>query len=1032
MKRTITPIFFLLTLLFASLLQAQGQTIGGQVTADDGSPIPGVSVVVKGTTTGTITDANGTYSLSLPANASTLVFSFVGFTTVEEAINSRSTINVTMEADITQLSEVVVTEFGIEKSQRSLGYAVEKLDNQDITRTKQTNLVETIQGKVSGVQITNSGGAPGMSSRIIIRGITSLNPSADNQPLFVVDGVPIDNSTIEADGTPRGLTNRAADINPNDIAELTVLKGAAATALYGVRAANGAIVITTKKGQSGKARITAKSTFGIQEINKTPDLQSEFGQGFSGEYQPTSFWPSWGAPVEAVQAFEPDHRFYNNYENIMQTGMLSDNYLSISGGNDQATFFISSSYLDQQGVVPNSGWDRTSFKLSGTINASPKLKIAGSALYSNSGGNRVPFDRIFERLMYWSNTQDANEYVNPDGTQITYGNNNPVYDAYFNTYEDNVNRLIGNINLNYDVNDWMSLQYRLGTDFYSDDRTEIEAGPAGVPGENVFNGDEGAIEETRIRSRDLNSTLNLTLQKEFSNGFSGTLRLGNDVFDRQRSQVAARGDIFLVPRFYSLDNTIEQNNDQRTAERRLVGVYGDLTMSYNNLVYLTLTGRNDWTSTLPQGNNSFFYPSVSTSILFGELLNLPEQVTFAKFRASYAEVGKDTDPYLTSTTFDTSDPVNNQLGFSLDDTRGSQNLEPERTTSVELGLATAFFSNRISLDATWYRVNSRDQILVAPVSETTGFSNVIVNAGEIQNTGIELLLNATPAVSNGFRWDITTNFTRNRNEVIEISDLLGDEILVGSQFGYAGSSVSLRLVEGDPYGNLYGTSYERFYENGTPDNLTTLNRDLPIVIGANGFPVRNGEQLILGNAQPDWLMGITNSFSYKGLNLSFLIDIRQGIEQYSQFNNFFSAFGKLDYSTDRNSVVVFDGVQENGSPNDEQVWLGQGIGPDGENYGAGFYRNHFRGMSENFVRDASFVKLRNITLGYALPSTLLDNSPFTGVEFSVAANNIILFTPWNGYDPESFSAGASGNATAFTGLGHPGVRSLLFTLNVTL
>ncbi len=1017
-----------------SVAWAQSQNISGTVTdAEENTSLPGVNVVVKGTTTGTVTDVDGNYSLSVPESAQTLVFSSIGYTTEEIDIGNRSTINVAIAPDVRSLQEVVVTSFGIEQEKQALGYAVQELQSQEITQTKQPNLVNALQGRVAGVQITNSGGAPGMSSRIVIRGVTSLDPSADNQPLFVVDGVPIDNSTVEAgtSNTPRGLSNRAADINPNDVESINVLKGAAATALYGVRAANGAVIITTKKGKAGGVKVNVSSTVGFDEINKYPDFQQRYGQGFSGSFDSTSFWPSWGAPIPAVQVVVPEHRYYANTRNVMRTGSQVDNTVSVSGGSEAATFYASLSNLQQRGVIPFSNWKRTSAKLSGQANIGEKFSLSGSINYINSGGDRVPHDRIMETLMYWAFTQDATDYINPDGTQRTYGNSNPLYTARFWTYEDNVNRSIGNITLNYAPTPWLSFLYRIGTDFYSDQRTEILPGPKGIAGENPLSS-TGFIEETRINSRDLNSTLNVTLNHTFGEKLEATLRLGHDVFDRNRNSLTSNGSEFIIPEFYNLSNTRDISTGQDIRQRRLIGVYGDLQLNYDNFLYLGITGRNDWTSTLNPENRSFFYPSVNLGFVFNDKLNVPALLSYGKVRASYAQVGKDAEPYSTAITYTTPNffPLNGQVGFTRSNSLGLSTLKPERMTSIELGTDLRFLENRLSVDLTWYKSNSKDQIIPVPVSNATGYTRFITNAGELENQGIELILGATPVQTGDFSWDITLNFSRNRNRVINIREGI-ETIVLGDQFGYGGSSVTMQLIEGDPYGNLYGTSYDRYYQGGPPEDLRYLDESLPLVIGDNGFPVINSDQLIIGNAQPDWIGGIRNTFNYKGLNLSFLIDARAGIDQYNQYANFYSAFGMLDYSLNRNDVVVFDGLQEDGMANTKQVWLGQGVGPDGNNYGAGFYRTYYRGASENFVKDASFVKLRNITLGYGLPASILDKTPFSTANVSVTANNIILWTPWRGYDPESFSAGAGGNATAFTGLGYPGVRSLLFSLNLT-
>ncbi len=1033
MKRKLTTPLLVFALLMLHHLSFGQRKVSGVVSDASGGSLPGVSVVIKGTSEGTITDLDGNYSIMVPNDEAILLMSFIGFKSKEVPVGARSVIDVSLAEDTKQLSEVVVTAFGIEQEKASLGYAVESLGAKELTRASDPSMLGAMQGKVSGVQITNSGGAPGMSSRIIIRGITSLNPNSDNQPLFVVDGIPIDNSTDEGDSdrTPRGLTNRAADINPNDIESISILKGAAATALYGVRAGNGAVIITTKKGEAGKVTVNFKSTAGIQQINRFPDFQENYGQGYSGDYNPEDFWPSWGAPIEAVQTFEPTHRYYDNNRNTMETGTMFENYLSVSGGNEKSTFYLSLSNLDQNGVIPSSSWGRTTAKLSGTIKASQKADFSGSVSYTNSGGKRVPHDRVFERLMYWANTQDVEDYLKPDGTQKTYGNTNPIYDAEKSIFEDDVNRVVGNLKFNYKFTDWLSFQYRIGGDFYSDSRTDIDPGPTGIPGETVLNGSDGYIAESRITSRDLNATAVLTFNKNISDKFGLTVRVGNDIFDRSRNTVRAFGSEFVVPQLFRVTNTITPGNYQYFQQNRLVGVYGDIMLNYDGFAYLNITGRNDFTSTLAKDNRSFFYPSFSTGIILSEIIDMPSQVTFAKVRASYAEVGKDTDPYQTSVIYASDDPINGQLGFTRGSSLGEPTLKPERTESIELGLDARFFKNRLGVDLSWYKTNSKDQIIPVPVSNATGYTRLITNAGEIENKGIELLLTGTPVKLNNFNWDISVNFTRNRNEVIDIREGI-ENIELGDQFGYAGSSVSMILERGAAYGNLYGTSYSRYYTDGAPEDLNTLNKDLPIVIGADGFPERNSDQLILGNAQPDWLAGITNTVSYKGLTLSCLVDIRWGIDQFSQFDNFYSAFGKLDYSNNRNNVVIFDGVTDDGAANAKQVWLGQGIGPDYQDYGAGFYRNDYRGVSENFVQDASFVKLRNITLSYDLPQSIMSATPFKMVTLSASANNIILWTPWTGYDPESFSSGAGGNATAFSGLGHPGVSSYLFTLNLTL
>ncbi len=1021
-------------------LESQQVSISGTVTsADDQTPLPGVSILLKGTQVGTVSDAQGKYSITASTDASILIFSFIGYKTTEVEAAGRSVIDLALERDVTQLEELVVTSFGIEQEKRSLGFAAQNIKGEDLVQMHQPNIVSALQGQVAGVQITNSGGAPGMSSRIIVRGITSLDPSVSNQPLFVVDGIPIDNSTFEVakgatENTPRGLSNRALDINPNDIEAVNVLKGAAATALYGVRAANGAIVITTKKGKAGKVQISASSTFGFDQINKFPSFQDKYGQGSNGLYNPNDIFPSWGAPIAVGNLIDPEYKYYDNVKNAMQTGKTYDNYLSISGGNEIATFYASLSNTKQDGVIPFSTWNRTVAKVSGTLKFSEKFSTSVSINYTNSGGNRIPHDRFMENLMYYPVTRDVRNFEDEEGLQNYVGlSDNPLYSAKHWTYEDDVDRILGNVYLNYRPAPWVSLNYRLGTDFYSDFREEILPGPKSVLDEFPLD-PLGYIEHTRITNRILNSNFYAEFNKKLSDRFNATLRVGQEVFEEERNSLLNTGKEFDIPQFFQFSNTRQLTTIQNLRERRLVGVYGDLLLNYDDFIYLNITGRNDWTSTLPKGNNSFFYPSYNLSFVFNEVLDLPEVLNFGKLRASYGEVGKDTEPYLTSTVYERGlgFPIDGILAYSRANTRGNEGLKPERTRTIDLGTELKFFDNRVGLEFTWYKSNSKDQIFQVPISETTGYGLFVTNVGEIENQGIELIVSAEPVRSSNFQWNMLLNFSRNRNRVVDIAEGL-DEFPIAEQFGYSGSTVTMKLKEGDAYGNLYGTSFQRYYPAGeTPANLKYVDHDRSLLIGANGFPVRNTNQLVLGNAQPKWIGGIRNTFTYKRISLSFLVDARWGLDQYDQFHNYLSAFGKSDYSENRNDVVVFNGILADGTPNTKEVYLGQAVGGDGIDYGQGFYRVYFRTTSENFVKNASFIKLRNVSLSYALPETLLQKTPFQSVSISATVNNIILWTPWINFDPESFSSGAGGNATGFSGLTYPSTMSTLFSLQLTL
>lgn len=1020
------------------------QQISGTVTdAETGETLPGVNVIVLNTNRGASTDENGNYSLIAPDDADSLRFSYIGYRTQLVAINNRSEINVAMTPEVQAFSEMVVTAFGVEQEQRELGYSVEQVDGEELTAGNNENVVSALQGKVAGVQVTNTGGAPGSSSRILIRGISSLDPGANNQPLFVVDGVPIDNSTITGGGGGRAFSNRAADINPDDIESVSVLKGAAASALYGVRAANGAVIITTKKGDPGGVQINFKNSVGFDRVNRYPEFQEVYGQGFGGEATTSSFWPNWGAPIAEVADTLEGWQYYDIWRDAMETGVKIDNSISVSGGSDIATYYGSVSNLMHDGVIPFSDWDRKSVRFSGDIRPNDDLQIASSVNFVNSGGNRVPADRFMERLMYWAPTKDVTDYRYTEGPRAGtmkgyYANGaagtNPIYDARYSTFEDNVNRVIGNVNANYNFTDWFSASYRLGLDYYSDQRTNITPGPRGIANENVLSS-TGFITEYRINSRDLNSTLRLNFKRDLTDKIGADLTIGNDIFDQEYNQVIASGRDFVTPLFYDLSNVRDISTSQYLEKRRLVGVYGDLTLSYNNYLFLNVTGRNDWSSTLPVDNRSFFYPSFNLGFVFTDALdNTPDFLSYGKLRASYAQVGKDAEPYSTGITFGSPSqyPLNGQVGYTRNQVIGSPDLKPEITTSIEIGADLRFLDDRAGLDFTWYKANSADQILTVPISNATGATRLVTNAGEIENRGIEVQLNVTPVQSQDWQWDVRLNFSRNRNEVISIREGI-ETIFIGSSFGYAGSSASIQLVEGEPFGNIYGTSYARYYPSGeAPEDPLYVDEDAPILIGDDGFPVINSEPLVLGNAFPDWIGGIYNSISYKNVNLSFLIDIQQGMDVYNQYGNFFAAFGITKNTLDRNEFRVFEGVTTDGQENTQEVWLGQGVGPDGRDYGAGFYRNTYRASTENFVKDASFVKLRNINLSYRLPSSLMETLPFRNVTAKATATNIILYTPFEGFDPESRSGPAGTNATGFTGLDHPGVASIIFSLNFSL
>ena len=1028
----------LLLLLSCSLANAQSVEISGLISSgDDNTPLPGVNVTIKGTTTGTQTNANGRYQLRVASPTTVLVFSYIGYVNQEVAVGTQTTINVSLRQDNRQLNEVVVTALGITRAKKDLGYATQGVNADEILQNRQPNVVNALQGKVAGVTITGTGGGPGQGARILIRGINSLDVSRDNQPLFVIDGILLDNSTSTqgAGAEFRGMSNRANDINPDDIETINILKGGAATALYGLRGANGVVVITTKSGKSGAFRANFSSTFGVENVNKLPEVQDKYTIGFSGVYNPQDFFPSWGPTIADAIKIDPTHpaKLYDRFKDAYQTGRQWQNNLSFTGGNDRITFLTSIGHLRHEGVIPFTNFEKVSVRLNTNVKISDKFSVNSSLNFINSGGDRYNADRFNESLSYWSPRYDVRDFLKPDGTQNSYGNGNPIYGASTNKLRDNVNRLIGGMNFIYSPAKWLSLSYRAGLDTYGETRLRSAPGPSGVAGERVFEDNGlGFVNQYSSSFRALTSTFTASVNKKFGQSLNTTFRVGHDLYDRRIRNFGVEGTELTVNNYFNLRNARTLVSQQSEEDYRLMGIFSELTLDYKDYLFLTLTGRNDITSSLQAPNNTFFYPSASLSYIFSQHLKLPAFVNMGKFRASYAQIGKDAAPYSTITGYAAFTGLPAGLtGFTRGFLLGDPGLRPEFTDTFETGLEMGFLNNRLGLDLTYYSSLSKDQIIRVDVSSATGYGQAAINAGSMRNRGVEVVLRATPIRTRKISWDVNLNFSANRNQILSLRDGL-TEINYASQSGYANSTVTMRLVPGYAYGNLYGRSYQRYYANPADANASpVLDRSLPIVIGANGFPVINTTQKIIGNSQPTWIGGLNNTIRLGNFTLTALFDARVGQKRYNQMANWFSAFGISKITEDRNDTKVFDGVLANGTPNTKPVWLGQGAGPDGVNYGIGFYRNVHRGSSENFVEDASWKRLRSASVTYMLPASLLSKTFIRNLSLSVTGNNLALWTNYTGYDPETSSTNAGSNVDGFTGFTYPAVRSVLFTLNAS-
>ncbi len=1019
----------------------KGKVVTGTVNSrENNQHLETVTVTEKGTTNSTVTDANGNFSLKLTRDNSSLVFSYVGYGNEEVPVGTGSDLNVSMAAGSASLDEVVVTAFGIRREKKSLGYTVQNVNSADLNVNRQSNVVNALQGKVAGVTITSGGGAPGAGARIMIRGINSLDASRGNQPIFIVDGVEIDNSTIiTGGGDNRAMSNRAADINPDDVETISVLRSGAATALYGIRAANGAIIITTKSAKAGQLRVNYTGSYGVENVLKTPEVQTKFTKGSLGVYDINDFFPSWGPAIEEAKAIDPTHpnQLFDHYRRGFKTGYQTRHTINLAGGTEKAQLGASLSYFDQTGVIPFSDYTSYNARVSGNFNISSKIKAGASLNFINSGGSRVNADRYGEQLTYWSPRFDVMDYIKPDGTQNNYNRqvDNPVYLLATNKFYDNVNRVIASGNVSYAPTNWLNFVYRFGNDFYTDQRNRFAPGPRGVVDEYILSdNNEGFYHEHNIRNRVITSTFMANVATDITKDLSIDFKVGHDLRDTKLRRVSTTGDTLIVPDLFILQNARRILASNLIEDARIYGFFGDLTFGYKNYLFLNVTARNDHTSTLSKENRSYYYPSASLSYVFSDMFRLPVWWSYGKFKASYAKIGKDATAYATTTGFITQTPIGNLAPWTGVDRLGNPNLRPEFTQSYETGLELRFLKNRIGADLTLYRSNSRDLLVPVKISNTTGFDEAYINAGEMENKGIEVSLNAMPVKTKNLSWNFTINYSSNKNEVISLNQGLSEIVFGGTSSGYLNSGPSFKLIPGYAYGALFGITYKRYYGGKTEDPML-IDYEAPLLIGANGFPVRETDpkkRKFLGNTQPRYIASTLQTLNYKQFSLSLLVDVRQGQRKYNQLANFMSAFGISKFTENRTETVVFPGVLADGTPNTKPVYLGQAKGPDNVDYGQGYYRNVYRGVTENFVEDASWVRLRSLTLSYALPSTWLKSTKvLNGASISLTGNNVWLSTKYTGFDPESSSFNASSNiAEGFSGFTYPGVRSFLATVNL--
>ena len=1018
-------LMFLGTFLFAIHAIAQQITVTGKVTsAEDGLPIPGASVKIKGKSVASQTAPTGLYTIK--ANpGDVLQFSYLGFITKEQAASS--IINITLTPDSKALNEVVVTALGQKVSRRSLGTSEQTVKGQDIADTQRENFINALQGRVAGVEVTSTSGVPGASSAITIRGVSSI--SGSNQPLFVVDGLPIDNKTLSTSAffsdnssntsfSNRGVdfTNRAADINPEDIESLVVLKGPEAAALYGIDAANGAIVITTKRGKAGKGAINYNNSFRIEQTRTSPEIQNQFGLGSGGVQGATVL--SYFGPEYA-----PGTQLFNNVDNFFETALTQKHNLSIEGGAQDMSYRISSSYTNQNGVVPNSAYDRLTLNGSTTGKVNDWFKIDLTMNYSYTVNNQ-PFKGAggpLLGLLLWPQQDDARNYLNPSGTRRTFAGlanlAGEIENPYFNVNKNKINSINNRITSNFGFTlspvKWVSLKTNIGIDAYSN-KNLIFRHPESAGG--FTRG--GIIDVANDNTRNLNiqNLLNFTKQN-ITKDLSFDATLGASLQDAKSEIDASYGEGLLDPNFISINNTTAtlRNGKSSIAQRRLVSAFGRATLSYKNYLYLTATGRNDWTSTIPLGANSFFYPSVSGSFIFTDVpafKALDKIFTSGKIRAAFAQVGRDARPYSYVPALESKTSVGGGFGYGF--TGPNLDLRPEFASSYELGTELSFLKDRLGVDFTIYRKETSDQIVNdIRGSFGTGFILFNLNGAKTRNEGIEVTLKGTPVKNKNFSWNVLANFERARGTVLALPNSLPESYVSDTWL----------------YGNVRNGNTPGFSTRSLTGFFYLRNNAGDLLIDpANGLPLRSTVFVQGPNGgydrQPDFSIGLTNTFTYKNFSLSFLLDIRKGGDIVNATQHFLTSRGLSTRTLDRLQPRVVNGVLRDGRENSANPTQNTiSVTP--------FYQNSFySNMSEELFieKDVNWLRLRDVTFQYKLPASVVGKQKLVkSASLFVTGTDLFLITNYSGLDPV-----VNGNTAAVGGSGAAGVDFGNFAMPIGL
>ncbi|MFV0249281.1 MAG: SusC/RagA family TonB-linked outer membrane protein [Tenacibaculum sp.] len=1058
----------LFVLSASACLYAQKATVKG-VVSDGEFPLLGASVTIANSTKGVITDFDGNFVLkNLEAGKLTIDISYIGYQTKTVNINLNSGQikqlgTIVLLASSEQLNEIVVTALGIKKEKKRLGYAVQEVKGQELVTAREANITNSLSGRMAGVQVTGGNSGVGSTSLITIRGEGSLIPG-NNSPLFVVDGIPISNTTVSnsvEENLETDYGNGAQDINPDDVESISVLKGPSATALYGSRGMNGVILITTKSGKQGKGLgISFNQTFSFEKPLRIPKYQNEYGQGSGGNF---SFLDglnggindgvdeSWGPPLDgrlvpqhnsptssgfragdiALRPTDDNGIFTdkiiptpwiahpNNIEDFFELGTTSTTNVAIAGGNEKGSLRLSYTNLNNKGILPNTNLERNTYALNTSYNLKDWLRVSSSVNYvDSSSGNRPNNSYGTENIMYlwvWFgrqiNMNSLRSYWQPgleDRQQFNYNysfHDNPYFTMYQNTNSFTKNRVFGNVKIDIELAKNLSLMLRSGIDYFD----ELRIGKRAWSTQRF---PKGQYREDNLYRKEQNSDFLLVYNKSINKDFDISLSFGgNRRFEEDRYKRVSANSL-SVPGIFNLENAGEPlSKSQFNNQKKVNSLYAFTNLSYKNYLFLDITGRNDWSSTLPVNNNSYFYPSVGLSAVISDMFELPEAFSFLKLRGGWAIVGNDTEPYSLINTFSFKEPFGDFQRVDASEILKNSNLKPEEANSIEFGVDIRLFKSRLNFDISYYNSVVKNQILTLPVSETSGYTSRIINAGEIQNTGLEIVVNTKPIVNtNGFNWESNFNFTAARGRVNALTD---DIDIYTISFKY----IDVLAKVGGRMGDVYGTGF-----------ITVNNPNSEfygqVVHGDNGFPVRDPNLKKLGNYNPDFTLGFQNNFSYKGFNLSALFDWRQGGVINSRTVLIGGTSGMMDFTAQgREEGIISEGVIQN----PDGTYRVNDIKLSGRDY---YWSRYNRQNEEVGMFSATYVKLREIKFGYNFSDKLLKNTFIESLSLSLVGRNLALWTENPHFDPETLSFSGGTIVPGVEDMATPSSRSFGINLNV--